>query len=200
MWATGDGFGLYYKRHLVPFGEYLPFSSLVGPILDIFGMPMESFSPGDEAQPILRVGKWSAAPFICYEIAYPKQVRKSALGSDFLVTISNDSWFGSSIEPQQHLQIAQFRSKETGLYLIHATNTGISAIIDGKGKITSKAAQFRNTSLSSKIKTFSGVTPFVKWGYGAVIFFLVLLLLLDYISSKLLLRKCQLISGGSTKS
>ncbi len=189
MWATGNGFGLYYKRHLVPFGEYIPLASVVGPILDIFGMPMSSFSPGDSNQPTLQVGEWAAAPFICYEIVYPEQVRRLVRDSDFLITISNDAWFGASIGPWQHLQIARFRAKESGRYLIRATNTGVSAIIDQNGDIVAEAKQFKRTTLTSTVKTFSGITPYVQWGYWPVLLLLLITFILSYSSNKALSKK-----------
>lgn len=189
MWATGNGHGLYYKRHLVPFGEYIPFSSIIGPILDIFGMPMSSFSPGKEHQPDLNVGPWKAAPFICYEIVYPEQVRKRVHDSDFLITISNDGWFGASIGPWQHLQIAQFRAKETGRYLIRSTNTGVSAIVDENGKIASEAPQFKRTTLTSDVKTFKGLTPYVQWGYWPVLLLLFVGFILSYASNRIISKR-----------
>ncbi|GAB3484481.1 apolipoprotein N-acyltransferase [Marinomonas epiphytica] len=164
IWATGDGFGLYYKQRLVPFGEYIPLASLVGPLLDIFNMPISGFVPGDDNQPALQVREWAAAPFICYEIVYSEQVRNMVRDSDFLITISNDGWFGASIGPWQHLQIAQFRAKEAGRYVVRATNTGLTAIINEQGLIDAQAPQFKQTSLTAQVKTFTGLTPYVQWG------------------------------------
>ncbi|SBS32229.1 Apolipoprotein N-acyltransferase [Marinomonas spartinae] len=180
MWALGDGKGLYYKRHLVPFGEYIPFSSIIGPVLDIFGMPMSTFSPGGAHQGLIHVGKWKAAPFICYEIVYTDQVRDLAAKSDFLINISNDGWFGASIGPWQHLQIAQFRAKETGRYLVRATNTGLTVVVNENGKITDEAPQFKRTTMTTTVKTFSGSTPYVKWGEWPVVLLMILCLVLSY--------------------
>lgn len=191
MWATGDGHGIYYKRHLVPFGEYIPFASIIGPIFDIFGMPMSTFSPGNANQDLLQIGKWKAAPFICYEIVYPDQVRKLAAKSDFLINISNDGWFGSSIGPWQHLQIARFRAKETGRYLIRSTNTGVSAVVDQNGDIVDEAPQFKRTTLTTTIKTFSGSTPYVKWGEWPVTLLMLLCLILSYGLNKAIRSKQQ---------
>lgn len=175
IWSTGEGFGLYLKRRLVPFGEYIPFAEQVGPILDLFGMPMSSFSKGEDNQPVLQVRDWGAAPFICYEIVYPDQVRQLVRDSDFLVTISNDGWFGASIGPLQHLQIAQFRAKESGRYLIRSTNTGVSAIVDNKGKIVMQLPQFVRTSGSAQISTTTGNTPYVL--YGSTVLWIALFLM-----------------------
>ncbi|MCV2402441.1 apolipoprotein N-acyltransferase [Marinomonas sp. C2222] len=163
--ATGNGFGLYYKQRLVPFGEYIPLSDLLGPILDLFQMPISAFKSGEKNQPVLQVGEWGIAPFICYEIVYAEQVRSMVRDSDVLITISNDAWFGSSIGPWQHLQIAQFRAKEAGRYVIRSTNTGLTAIINERGEITDQAPQFQRTTLTANVKTFAGITPYVQWGY-----------------------------------
>ncbi|MBR7888957.1 apolipoprotein N-acyltransferase [Marinomonas sp. A79] len=181
IWATGNGFGLYYKRRLVPFGEYIPFAEYVGPILDVFGMPMSSFKSGDDNQPVLQAGEWGIAPFICYEIVYAEQVRQMVRDSDLLITISNDGWFGTSFGPWQHLQIAQFRAKETGRYVIRATNTGITAFIDEKGNIIAQAPQFEQTTLTANAKTFSGITPYVNWGNWPTIWLLGLCAALSYL-------------------
>lgn len=192
IWATGNGFGLYYKRRLVPFGEYIPLADYVGPILDVFGMPMSAFKSGDSNQPVLQVGEWGIAPFICYEIVYAEQVRKMVRDSDFLITISNDAWFGSSIGPWQHLQIAQFRAKESGRYVIRATNTGITAFINEQGKIVSQAPQFEHTTLTAEAKAFTGITPYVSWGYWPTLILLIACMVFSFLSGLFVRRQNKL--------
>jgi len=182
IWAMGDGFGLYYKRRLVPFGEYIPLMEYLGPLLDVFGMPISGFKKGDDNQPVLQVGEWGIAPFICYEIVYAEQVRQMVRDSDFLITISNDAWFGSSIGPWQHLQIAQFRAKEAGRYVIRATNTGITAFINERGQIVAQAPQFEQTTLTADAKAFTGITPYVNWGYWPTLALLLLSGVLSYLT------------------
>lgn len=168
VWATGNGFGLYKKQKLVPFGEYVPLVDWFGPIFDLFGMPMSQFHKGPINQPTLQAGELSIAPFICYEVVYPDLVRSMVRDSDVLLTISNDGWFGDSIGPLQHLQIAQFRAKESGRYMIRATNTGVSAIINENGQVINKLPQFVRATLTGKVSTFSGNTPYVMHGNLAV--------------------------------
>lgn len=189
IWATGNGFGLYYKQRLVPFGEYIPFAEYIGPILDVFGMPMSNFKSGDDNQPVLQVGEWGVAPFICYEIVYAEQVRRMVRDSDFLITISNDGWFGTSIGPWQHLQIAQFRAKEAGRYVIRATNTGVTAFINEKGKIITQAPQFEKATLTAEAKAFSGITPYVQWGYWPTFLLLGVCIVFSYFNGLVLNRK-----------
>ncbi len=178
VWAMGEGFGLYFKQRLVPFGEYIPFADYVGKLLDLFGMPMSMFSAGDKNQPVLQAREWGVAAFICYEIVYPELVRSLVKDSDFLVTISNDGWFGDSIGPIQHLQIAQFRAKESGKYVIRSTNTGISAVINQHGEITAQAPQFVRTTLTTPIKTTIGTTPYVEHGNLVVLSIILSMLML----------------------
>ncbi|SBT17391.1 Apolipoprotein N-acyltransferase [Marinomonas gallaica] len=183
VWATGNGFGLYEKQKLVPFGEYVPLAEWFGPIFDLFGMPMSQFRKGPVNQPTLQAGELSIAPFICYEVVYPSLVRAMVRDSDILLTISNDGWFGDSIGPLQHLQIAQFRAKESGRYMIRATNTGVSAIIDEKGHISSKLPQFVRATMTGNVSTMSGNTPYVMHGnlsLWGLLLLLVMLALLPY--------------------
>ncbi|MFT5482090.1 MAG: apolipoprotein N-acyltransferase [Halieaceae bacterium] len=158
--ALGRGQGVYHKQRLVPFGEYVPLQSLLRGLIDFFDLPMSHFSPGAENQTMLQAGNYQIAPFICYEIVYPALVRKQAGKADILVTISNDSWFGGSIGPLQHLQMARMRALENGRYLIRGTNNGVSAIIDERGGIVAKTPQFEATSLTGGARVFSGQTPF----------------------------------------
>jgi apolipoprotein N-acyltransferase len=177
VWALGNGFGLYNKQRLVPFGEYIPLSSWFGPVFDLFGMPMSQFSLGEANQPTLQVGELAIAPFVCYEIVYSELMRTMVRDSDVLLTISNDGWFGDSIGPWQHLQIAQFRAKEMGRYMIRATNTGITAVINENGEITAQVPQFVRTTLTSKVTPLMGTTPYVRWGQWPLLFLVVLFIL-----------------------
>lgn len=178
LWTFGDGFGLYLKQKLVPFGEYIPFQELLGPIFDIFGQPMTSFQKGESNQPSLQIGEWAISSFICYEIVYPELVRSMVRDSDILLTVSNDGWFGESIGPLQHLQIAQFRAKESSRYLIRATNTGVTAIMDAEGSIKQQLPQFTRASLTAEVKLLKGITPYVQYGNLVVLSFLFSLILL----------------------
>lgn len=110
------------------------------------------------------------APYICYEVVYPDFARKLGNNSDLLVTISDDSWFGDSIGPDQHLEMAQMRALENGRYVMRGTNTGLTALIDHDGKIISQAPQFQRTTLRGEVKRVEGKTPFGVWGSWPVLF------------------------------
>lgn len=167
--ALGEGSGLYHKQKLVPFGEYVPFQDLIGPLFRLFDLPMSTIGPGPDDQTGLMAGGHRLAPFICYEIVYPDFVRRHAQDADLLVTISNDTWFGSSWGPPQHLQMAAMRALENGRYLLRATNNGLSAIIDQRGHIITQSTQFDPQVLTGELRLFEGRTPFSRWGSWPVL-------------------------------
>jgi apolipoprotein N-acyltransferase len=142
--AIGQGYGLYYKQRLVPFGEYIPFESLLRGSIPFFSRDMSSFSAGEPGQQPLQVRDYRAGAAICYEVAYPDLTRQNARDADFLITVSNDGWFGHSIGPDQHLQMVRMRSLENGKWFVRATNNGISALINEQGKIVKTVPSFRD--------------------------------------------------------
>jgi apolipoprotein N-acyltransferase len=161
--------GLYHKHHLVPFGEYLPLDRLLRPFLYFLKIPMSDFSPGTNEPVTLDTRKASIGVTICYEDAFGKEVIKTLPQATLLLNVSNDAWFGDSIAPHQHLQIAQMRALETGRYLLRATNTGISAVINEKGKIIARSPQFTADALSADVLTFQGITPYVITGNWTIV-------------------------------
>jgi apolipoprotein N-acyltransferase len=156
--------GLYRKRHLVPFGEYLPLDAALRPVVDALGIPVSDFSPGPPGQPVLRVAGHPMAVFICYEIAFGAEVAATLPRAEFLVTVSNDAWFGDSIGPLQHLQMARARSIETGRYLVRATNTGVSAVVDPRGRMILELPQFQVAHGETEILPMTGATVYVRVG------------------------------------
>ncbi len=155
---------VYHKQRLVPFGEYVPLESWLRGLIDFFNLPMSAFSlPQGEQQP-LPFGPHRIAAAICYEIAYPELVRASSLESDLLLTVSNDTWFGRSIAPDQHLQIARMRALETGRWLIRSTNNGISALVDSRGNISVQAPRYESAVLTGEVQGMRGLTPYQRSG------------------------------------
>lgn len=128
--AYGEAQGQYYKTRLVPFTEFIPFADW----LDVLGVPMSTFTPGDSNQPLFDVAGIKIGASVCYEVAYDFVMRNQAM-ANVLVTVSNDAWFGNSFAPYQHLQIARTRAVELGRPMVRATNTGISAFIDHHGNV-----------------------------------------------------------------
>ncbi len=167
----------YHKQHLVPFGEYLPLKPLLGVFLHFLQIPMSDFSPGQQESPVLTANDLSIGVSICYEDTFGEEVIKALPEATVLVNVSNDAWFGDSLAPHQHLQMARMRALESGRYLLRATNTGVSAIINEKGVIVKQSPQFEPTALSAQITLFEGSTPFARWGNIPVVLTALLLIL-----------------------
>lgn len=169
-----DGVDIYYKRYLVPFGEYVPFENWLRGIVGFFDLPMSDFiSGGDSSQAVLKnKQRFIVAPFICYEIAYPNAILTTVPKANLMVVISNDTWFGNSLAPCQHLQIAQFAAISAGRYLLFSTNDGITAVIDPKGQVIASAPRFQQAILKRQVFLMSGNTPWVTWGHNYLLIML----------------------------
>jgi len=154
----------YRKRHLVPFGEYLPLRSLLGGLFRFLSIPMSDFSPGGDGRPLLEGVHGAAGISICYEDAFGEEVIEALPEARLLINVSNDAWFGDSWAPHQHLQIARLRAAETGRYLLRSTNTGISAVIDEKGRIVAASGQSEPAAIRSELVLHSGQTPYARTG------------------------------------
>ena len=172
--ALSTAGGEYRKRRLVPFGEYIPLESILRGLIAFFDLPMSRISPGQTVQPPLPAAGLNVAMAICYEITYPGMVAAQARNAALLATISNDTWFGASIGPAQHLQIARMRALENGRYLLRATNNGITAIIDDQGRITARLPQFEQGVLFGTVYATIGTTPYGRFGNALVLCLLAL--------------------------
>ena len=162
--SIGSVEDLYTKRHLVPFGEFLPFGAWLGPLITLFEIPMSDFSAGTAPRPLLRVGQWTAGASICYEDVFPAEVAQALPEAQFLINVSNDAWFGDSLAPHQHLEMARMRTIEGGRPMVRATNTGVSAIIDWRGRVLDQVPIFVRGTASAQVQPRSGATPFVRFG------------------------------------
>ncbi|MBE0482604.1 MAG: apolipoprotein N-acyltransferase [Bacterioplanes sp.] len=170
--AFGQSHGWYHKQRLVPFGEYVPLERQLRGLMPFFDLAMSSFLPGPSDQSLLPVlqrtdqteKSYFIAPYICYEIAYPSLVRQMAKEADLLITVSNDAWFGDSLGPKQHLALAQMRALENQRYVLRATNTGITALIDERGNIVERLPYERQATLTGVAQTRYGQTPYMRWG------------------------------------
>ncbi len=167
--ALGQGRGIYEKQRLVPFGEYVPFASVLRGLMPFFDLPMSGFSWGRPDQPPLQAGWIRVQPSICYEVAYPELLQYQASSAELLVTISNDAWFGGSHGPWQHFEMVRMRALETGRYFLSGTNNGISAIVDPQGKVVTEAPQFRQAVLRGQVSAMVGLTPWLVVGNQLVI-------------------------------
>ncbi len=169
---------MYRKRHLVPFGEYLPFQPVSGWVAQFLEMPMAGFSAGKQDQPLLRAVGMPLVTTICYEDSYPAENLSGLPEAAYIVNVSNDTWFADSIAPHQHLQHARMRSLESGRFTLRATNNGVTAIIDPKGTVTKQLPQFIRAVLKAEVTGMQGATPYVRIGDTPVLLSLLLLLIL----------------------
>ncbi len=158
----------YYKRHLVPFGEYVPFRSVLGNALDILGAPMGDFAAGESSTLLLAAGQRLGVS-ICYESTFGKAIAAALPAADLLVNVSDDAWFGDSLAPYQHMEMARMRARETQRYLLRATNTGLTAIIDAQGRVRELGPLFQPGVVTGQAQPRVGATPYVIWtDYPAV--------------------------------
>jgi len=164
MLALGEERAAYYKRHLVPFGEFMPLKPLLKPLIDWLQIPMSDFSAGAGEKPLLKLAGYAAGISICYEDAFGAEVIEALPEAAFLVNASNDAWFGDSLALPQHLEIARMRALETARYLLRSTNTGISAIIGPDGKIEAVSPPFERHVLNGMFTPLQGMTPYARWG------------------------------------
>ncbi len=175
----GLGQGIYYKRHLVPFGEYTPLKSIFGTLMEKLNIPMSNFIQGPDLQKSLHVKNINIAPFICYEIAFPFEVLSNSKNTQLLINISDDSWFGDSIALDQQIQMTQFRALETGRPILSSTNTGITAIINASGKMTHSLPIDQRQTLTGYVQPMHGKTPLMRWSSYSIIILIMLLLALS---------------------
>ncbi len=172
----------YHKYNLLPFGEFVPFGDLLRPIAPFFNLPMSSFQRGDYVQPNVVANNRHFVPALCYEIIFGERLRRnSTKDTDFILTISNDTWFGESHGPFQHMEIARMRALELGKPLIRSTNDGITAITDYRGKIIDQIPQFQDGVLNAEVTSTKGNTPYHIMGRWPLAIFIVLALALSFV-------------------
>lgn len=167
--TLGQNEGMYRKTHLLPFGEYLPWQPLSGLLLNSLKIKLGNFTPGKKDQPLLVAGGYPFITSICYEDVFSDRARAGLPEGAYLVNVTNDGWFGNSIEPYQHMQLARMRALETGRFLLRATNTGLTGIVGPDGKIKSRAPLFKAVALTGKINPMGGMTPYARWGDTPII-------------------------------
>ncbi len=175
---------VYRKYHLVPFGEYIPLKPLFGWIVHILHIPLSDFARGAPVQAPLQAAGQKVAVAVCYEDVFGEELIRQLPAATLLVNVSNDAWFGDTVAPWQHLQISQMRALETGRYMLRATNTGITAIIDQRGEVVKRAQEFAVAVLEGEAQGFSGATPYVRWGNFPLLGLLALLLAADRLAGR----------------
>lgn len=167
----------YNKHHLLPIGEFVPFSDWLRPLAPFFNLPQSSFSRGEYIQPNLIANGFNLLPLICFEVVFADQLSANFSDqTDVLLTVSNDGWFGDSHGPHQHLEIVRMRALEFGRPFLRSTNNGITAVIDHHGEVIKQIPQFEEAVLSTQVTLVKGVTLYAN--YTRIIDFTIPLLLL----------------------
>jgi apolipoprotein N-acyltransferase len=152
---------IYSKRHLVPFGEFVPPGFAW--VMDLMHIPMSDFSRGEADQAPIEAAGQQVAVNVCYEDAFGDAIAESAADATMLVNVSNVAWFGDSLAPAQHLQMSQMRAIETGRMHLTATNTGVTAAIDRDGKVLSRLPPYTEGRLEIAAQGYTGETPYMHW-------------------------------------
>ncbi|MEW6165646.1 MAG: apolipoprotein N-acyltransferase [Pseudomonadota bacterium] len=160
--AADGGAQSYAKRHLVPFGEYVPPGFTW--FFDLVRIPMSDFSAGPANQPPLALAGQKVAPNICYEDLFGAEILDALPAATLLINLSNTAWFGDSLAQPQHLQIARMRAIETGRTMLRATNTGITAAIAPDGRVLAALPAFTAGALRVEAQGYAGLTPYARWG------------------------------------
>lgn len=155
---------VYRKRHLVPFGEFVPFASLIRPLYrKATHIDLIDTSAGPSDQPLIEAAGQRIALSICFENEYGNETSRTLSQATLLVSVSNGAWYGTSIAHEQDLQMSQMRAVESGHYLLRASDSGVTALIDQHGNVLKRAPDFEMTSLDGVVQGMSGRTPYVRW-------------------------------------
>jgi apolipoprotein N-acyltransferase len=175
--GLGEAQGYYRKQHLVAFGEFIP--AILMNLNQWLNLPTPNMLPGNTQQPLMTLRKHAFATLICYELAYPELLRQQLPEAEWIVSLSDDGWFGHSFAIYQHLQMAQVLSKQSARFQIVSNNDGLSSIINTSGEITASLPAFQDGLLRSFLQPSYGVTPWVQYGNRP----LYVLMLLVFLSS-----------------
>lgn len=156
--------GVYDKTHLVPFGEYLPYPNLLNPLGIAQLTGLISATPGDGLHRYAVPGAPPITPLICYEAIFPDEVVAAEGRPSWFVNVTDDSWFGPWAGPAQHLLTARMRSIEEGIPMARSANTGVSAVIDAKGRIEAQLPLGRAGVVDAPLPDVLSPTPYARFG------------------------------------
>src|SRR6185295_15411960 len=145
-------------------GEFIPLRPVLGWIVTALSIPLQDFSRGGENQRPLAIAGQRVAVNICYEDVFGEEIIRQLPEATLLANFTNDAWWGKSLASEQHLQMSQMRSQETGRSMLRVTNTGVTAIIDEWGRITKRLPQFITGALEGRAQGRTGSTPYVFCG------------------------------------
>ncbi|MHB1951646.1 MAG: apolipoprotein N-acyltransferase [Acidiferrobacteraceae bacterium] len=165
----GHRLRLYRKRHLVPFGEYLPWPHLLSPLLSYLQIPMSDLNAWHGREEPLPAGGQKLGVSVCYEDVFGRDIRRLLPAATILVNVSDDGWYGRSAARDQHLQIAQMRAIGAGRFMLSDTNDGVTAVIDERGRIVARIPSFRAGVLTATVQPLSGTTPYTRFGSSPIV-------------------------------
>ncbi len=160
--SVGQAQGSYSKQHLVPFGEFIP--KAFQKLSHLLALPPANLKSGANQQSLVTVQNHPIASLICYEVAYPQLLRNQLPAAEWIVSISDDGWFGHSLAVYQQLQMSQALSIQTGRYQIVANNDGLSSVINAQGDVVDSLPVFRSGILNASIRPATGASPWVTLG------------------------------------
>tara|TARA_B100000029_G_scaffold513303_1_gene612448 strand:- start:29767 stop:31263 length:1497 start_codon:yes stop_codon:yes gene_type:complete len=179
----------YKKVNLVPFGEYVPFESILRGLIRFFDLPMSDMSWGEVEQDNIRFGENTFVPLICFDIAFINNYLHKIKGSGFIVNISNDSWFGNSYGPDQHVEIIRARAIETNRWIARSTSDGISTIVDNNGTIVYLLNKNTSGVIKGDLEIVRSLNFFTKYGYQSIIALILFMFIFSLV--KLIYQKKQ---------
>ncbi|MDA9155697.1 apolipoprotein N-acyltransferase, partial [Methylophilaceae bacterium] len=181
-----------------PFGEYVPLRSIFGFVYEeLLNIPFNDLSRGERKQLPMNFEQQKIAINICYEDVFGNEIIRQLPSANILLNLSNDAWYGDSIAAEQHLQISQARAIETGRMMLRATNTGVTAFINEKGKVINKLPQFQSGSLTQNVQGFKGITPFINYGHFPILILCFLIVLFTLLREKLIMKFLAVIKKQS---
>jgi apolipoprotein N-acyltransferase len=187
MMSLGMAKGRHAKYQLVPFGEYIPKPFIM--FNRLFGLPEPNITPGKKKQSLIKVFNYPIASLICYEIAYPNLLRAQMPDAQWIVSISDNGWFGKSLASYQQLQMSQFLSLITGRFQVVVNNDGLSSVINTSGDLMQALPAFSSGVLHSVITPATGSTPWIILGdYPALIFCAMLLFFILFFQMRRIIR------------
>lgn len=187
IFGLGLAEGQYHKVHRAPLGEYSPLNGRLGKVIPWLNSTVPPRMFGDHDQPPLPFSYanqlFFASPSICYEIAFADLIRKTADKSNLLLNLSNDAWFNDTDELDQALEVARIRALEHQKPLVRSTNSGLTAVIDHRGKVVDTIPRQTFVAMTSEIRPRTGQTPYSRWGDMGIFTFSLLLTLVFNMST-----------------
>jgi apolipoprotein N-acyltransferase len=161
--------GTYAKRHLVPFGEFVPFRDLLEPIIPALDQVPRDFKPGDDPG-LFDVAGHDVGTVICFETAFGPLVRDTVrAGAEVVVVSTNNRSYRRSPQTRQHIELSQMRAAETARPVLHNSINGVTAVVDASGNVTARTELFVNSATVATVETTSGRTPYVRYGEWVVL-------------------------------